>query len=90
MDFPMSGIFHEVVPPERLVFTAVAEDKGGNPLLEELATVTFEELPGGKTKLTVHATARGLAAVAPQMLAGMEESWSQSLDRLADLASRLR
>ena len=28
-DFPMSGTFHEVVEPERFVFTAVAEDLDG-------------------------------------------------------------
>ena len=86
-DFPMSGTFHEVVEPERLVFTAIAEDKDGNPLLEAHTTVTFED-QGGKTKLTVQANAVGLAPVAPQMLAGMEAGWSQSLEKLADLVAR--
>jgi uncharacterized protein YndB with AHSA1/START domain len=88
-DFPMSGTFHEVVEPERLVFTAVAEDKDGNPLLEAHTTVTFED-QGGKTKLTVHANAVGLAPIAPQMLAGMEAGWSQSLEKLAELVARAR
>ena len=86
-DFPMSGTFHEVVEPERLVFTAIAEDKDGNPLLEAHTTVTFED-QGGKTKLTVQANAVGLAPIAPQMLAGMEAGWSQSLEKLADLVAR--
>jgi uncharacterized protein YndB with AHSA1/START domain len=85
-DFPMSGTFHEVVANERLVFTAVAEDKDGNPLLEAHTTVTFED-QGGKTKLTVQANAVGLAPVAPQMLAGMDAGWSQSLEKLADVAA---
>jgi uncharacterized protein YndB with AHSA1/START domain len=38
---PMSGTFREVIEPERLVFSAVAEDLEGNPLLEALTTVTF-------------------------------------------------
>jgi uncharacterized protein YndB with AHSA1/START domain len=78
---PMSGTFHEVTPPSRLVFTAVAEDEAGNRLLESRTTVTFEE-QGGKTKLTVHANAVGFAPIAAQMLQGMEQGWSQSLERL--------
>lgn len=84
---PMTGVFNEFVPPERLVFTAVAEDMAGNPLLEALTTVTFAE-HGGKTKLTVQASAVGLAPTAPQMLAGMEAGWNQSLDRLAALVAK--
>jgi len=81
---PMTGVFREIVKPERLVFTAVARDKEGNPLLEALTTVTFAE-QGGKTKLTVQASAVGIAPIAPQMLEGMEAGWTQSLERLADL-----
>lgn len=87
-DFPMSGTFHEVVPHERLVFTAVAEDKDGNPLLEAHTVVTFED-QGGKTLLTVQANAVGIAPIAPQMLAGMEAGWSQSLEKLAELVGRV-
>ncbi len=78
---PMTGTFHEVVPPERLVFLAVAEDDAGNRLLESLTTVTFEDVRG-KTKLTVHASAVGIAPISAQMLQGMEQGWSQSLERL--------
>ena len=82
--YPMTGIFREIIAPERLVFLAVAEDHHGNPLLESLTTVTFEDL-GAKTRLTVHASAVGIADVAAQMLAGMEEGGSGSLDRLGAL-----
>ena len=83
--YPMTGTFHEVVAPERIVFTAVARDLQGNPLLEAFTTVTSED-QRGKTKLTVNARGVGIAPVAPQMLAGMEEGWSQSLEKLAALA----
>ena len=79
--YPMTGTFREIVAPERLVFTAVAEDHAGRALLEGLVTVTFEE-QGGKTKLTVREKAVALAPVAGPMLAGMETGWAQSLDRL--------
>ena len=84
---PMTGVFREIIEPERLVFMAVAEDLAGNRLLESLTTVTFAR-EGGKTRLTVHAKAVGLAAVAPQMLAGMEAGWTQSLEKLADLVKQ--
>jgi uncharacterized protein YndB with AHSA1/START domain len=86
--YPMTGTFHEIVPPERLVFLAVARDHAGNPLLESLTTVTFDDV-GGKTRLTVEASAVGIAPVAARMLAGMDAGWAQSLERLAALAARL-
>lgn len=84
---PMTGTFHEIVAPERLVFTAIAEDQAGKPLLEARTTVTFEE-HGGKTKLTVQASAVGLVDVGWQMLQGMEAGWTQSLERLGELVAR--
>ena len=83
-DYPMKGEFREVVPPSRLVFTNIAIDNDGNHLLEGETTVTLED-EGGKTKLTLHTYAKGLVPAAPQMLAGMEAGWSQSLDKLAEL-----
>jgi uncharacterized protein YndB with AHSA1/START domain len=85
--FPMTGMFREFVAPERLVFVAYPEDHSGNRLAESLTTVTFEE-QDGKTKLTMHARAVGLAPIAVQMLAGMEAGWNGSLDRLAELVAR--
>jgi hypothetical protein len=79
--YPMSGTFREIKEPSRIVFMAVAEDADGTPHLESLTTVTFED-NGSKTKLTVTAHAFGLSAAAPQMLAGMDAGWSQTLDRL--------
>lgn len=79
--YPMSGSFREIAEPERLVFVAVAEDQDGRPHLESLTTVTFED-QGGKTKVTVTAHATGLSPAAPQMLAGMDAGWTQSLEKL--------
>lgn len=87
--YPMSGVFHEAVAPERLVFTAVAEDKEGRPLLESRTTVTFAAR-GAKTEVTVHASAVGIADIGWQMLQGMNEGWSQSLERLAEHLAKER
>ena len=83
-DYPMKGEFREVVALERLVFTNIATDNDGNHLLEGETTVTFPE-KDGRTTLTVTAYAVSLAPIAPQMLAGMEGGWIQSIDKLETL-----
>jgi uncharacterized protein YndB with AHSA1/START domain len=84
---PMTGTVHEVVPCERFVFMAVARDGEGRALIESLTTVTFRD-EGGGTRLTIEARAKGLVPIARMMLAGMEEGWAQSLERLAALAEQ--
>ena len=86
-DYPMKGVFREVVPPERLVFSNIAVDNDGNHLLEGETTAILEA-QGVKTKLTLRTYAKGLVPMAPQMLAGMEAGWSQSLDKLEELVAR--
>jgi uncharacterized protein YndB with AHSA1/START domain len=55
-------VFREVTPPERMVFINSFSDEAGgitrHPMapswpLEMLSTFTFEEQPGGKTKVTI-------------------------------------
>jgi uncharacterized protein YndB with AHSA1/START domain len=87
--YPMTGVYHEVVKPQRLVFTASALDATGTPLFEQLTTVTFAE-HGGKTKLTVHASFSKVRPEAAPHLAGAETGWNLSLDRLAEEAARVR
>lgn len=87
--YPGSGVFREVVAPERLVFTSTFDDDKGNHLIEALNTVTFTEL-GSKTKLTLRATVLNATDEVAENLAGMEEGWTQSLERLAGLIQRLR
>ncbi len=83
-DYPMKGIFLEVEPPERLVFSNIAVDRDGNHLLEGETSVTFTE-QAGKTTLTLKTHAVGCVPLAAQMLAGMEAGWTQSIDKLAEL-----
>lgn len=87
--YPMTGTVHEITWPERLVFTSVAEDLDGNPLLESLTTVTFVE-QGNQTKLILKASATGLTPLGKDYLKGMEEGWGQSLDRLDDLINAVK
>jgi uncharacterized protein YndB with AHSA1/START domain len=80
--YPMTGAFVEIVEPARLVFTSSALHKNGEPLFEILNTVTFAE-EDGKTKLTLRASVSKSRGEAAPHLAGMEQGWSESLDRLA-------
>jgi uncharacterized protein YndB with AHSA1/START domain len=80
--YPMTGVFQEIVELERLVFTSSALDQNGEPLFEVMNTVTFAA-EGGKTKLTVRASVTKMKDGAAQHLAGMQQGWSLSLDRLA-------
>jgi uncharacterized protein YndB with AHSA1/START domain len=86
VDYPMTGVFHEIVAPERLIFTTAVDDADGNRVLEAHNTVTFAE-HGGKTTLTVRARIVKATAAAAPMLAGMEAGWGQSLERLAALVA---
>lgn len=85
--YPTKGVFHEIAAPKRLVFTSTAlEDENGNPQLEVLYTVTFASR-GGKTKLTLKVVVVK-STPAAAALAGMEEGWSQSLERLAEYVAK--
>jgi uncharacterized protein YndB with AHSA1/START domain len=88
VEYPMTGFFREVVPPERLVFVCHAHpDEEGNPRLEVVNTVTFAER-AGKTTLTVQAVVVRARPGSETAIGGMETGWTQSLDRLADLVVR--
>jgi uncharacterized protein YndB with AHSA1/START domain len=83
-DYPMKGVFTEVKAPERLVFTNIALDGDGNHLLEGETTVSLSE-SGGKTTMALTSHAIGRVPMAPQMLAGMEAGWTQSIDKMQEL-----
>ena len=82
--YPMGGVFHEIVEPERLVFTTTAmHDDQGKPALEVLNTATFVER-NGKTTMTLNAVIMKAAPEAAGALAGMRQGWTQSLEKLAE------
>jgi uncharacterized protein YndB with AHSA1/START domain len=88
-DHPMGGAFREIDPPRRLVFTSTAfEDGAGDMKLENLNTITFEDI-GGKTRMTVHVVVLRASADMMPALDGMKEGWSGSLDRLTELLTTL-
>jgi uncharacterized protein YndB with AHSA1/START domain len=82
----MNGAFREVVASERLVFSAVVAMPDGEAMFEGLVTATFED-EDGRTRLTVREQAVGLVPAAVPILAGMKNSWTESLKRLATAVS---
>jgi len=99
-DYPMSGVYREVAPPERLVFTARTDGhpdwwnemlnglRGtpGAPAPEVLFTVTFAEAPGG-TLVTIHARFPSDVDRDAFVEMGMNEGWRQSLEKLEALVA---
>ncbi|EQA46328.1 hypothetical protein LEP1GSC050_0159 [Leptospira broomii serovar Hurstbridge str. 5399] len=94
-DFWSTGIFRELVVPERIVYTDRFADEKGTPVPasyygmegdwpeELLVTVVFEDL-GKKTKLTLVHT--GFPPGRMKELAAM--GWNESLDKFAESFSQ--
>jgi len=83
VEHPMRAVFQEVVPLERIVFiTSVFEDEKGVAALEVHNTVTFAD-QNGKTNLIMHARVLKATPQVAGAVAGMQQGWTQSLDRLA-------
>jgi uncharacterized protein YndB with AHSA1/START domain len=78
LDYWSHGVYREIVPPERLVFTFAWDDAHGQPTTETLVTVILAAR-GGKTKMTFHQTPFDSV----EQRDAHEEGWSQSFERLA-------
>lgn len=85
-EHPFAGIYHEVVPPERLVLTLSDGDRP-DPDREHLLTVVLADV-GGRTEMTF--TQAGYFGDQPdEMLAGLAHGYGAFFTRLdAILAGR--
>lgn len=80
--YPMTGVFHEVVAPEKLVFSGMAlHDEHGNAGLEVKNTVLFEHYEG-KTRLHLNSEVVRSVRGTEDTVSRIETSWSQSLNKL--------
>ncbi len=94
-DFWSTGVYREIVEPERIVYTDSFSDSEGNVVpasyygmsgnwpLELLVTVTLEEYEG-KTKMTLQHV--GIPAGENRDLA--KAGWNESFDKLAEYLSK--
>jgi uncharacterized protein YndB with AHSA1/START domain len=82
---PMIGEFIEVEPPSRLVFTAMAH-QGADGVwgIDNINTLTFEDAPGGKTRLLLETVVRKVSPEIMPALNGMQAGWTQSFDKLEE------
>lgn len=86
-DFAFSGVYREVVPPERIVQTFEFEMLPGHISVE---TNVFEEIEGGRTRVSSHVKFESIEDRNGMVSSGMETGWIESNDRLAELLATLR
>jgi uncharacterized protein YndB with AHSA1/START domain len=90
MAFPMKGIFHEVMPSKKIIFTTEAfEDENGNFQMVVLNTVTIAP-ENGNTQFELEAKVIKATPVVKNSLEGMQQGWSQSLDKLEELLTKTK
>ncbi len=81
-EFAFNGVYKEIVPPERLVYTFEFEPMAGHISTD---TITFEQLPEGKTKMTSRTTFSSLEDLEGMLQSGMEGGATETWDRLEEL-----
>jgi uncharacterized protein YndB with AHSA1/START domain len=83
------GVNHEVTAPSRLIDTFEFENlpETGHVSLE---TAIFEELPGGRTRITEQSVFQSVADRDGMMQGDMEEGVNESYDRLEELLEKMK
>ena len=86
--YPNKGVYREVVPPDRLVFSDIVDDDAGawgdTPPPSSISTVTFDE-HDGRTTVTMVTRLQSVAARDAMLEMGSEAGMTESLDRLEAL-----
>jgi uncharacterized protein YndB with AHSA1/START domain len=88
-EYAFNGVFHEIAPPERAIQTFEFEGlpEKGHVALE---FARFEELPGGKTKLTTISVFQSVADRDGMIQSDMERGVNESHERLDELLKTLQ
>ena len=84
-EYAFNGVYHDIVSPERLIYTFEFEGMPGHVLLE---TVVFEE-QDGKTKLSDISVFQSIEDRDGMLASGMEQGAVETLDRFEELLARL-
>jgi uncharacterized protein YndB with AHSA1/START domain len=84
-DYWASGIYREIVAPERLVFTFAWDEFEDQPTHEMLVTIGFEDVGGRRTRMSFRqAPFRDVENRDSHV-----EGWSESFDRLQALLASM-
>ena len=88
-EFAFHGVNHEVLAPERIIGTFEFEGlpESGHVLLE---TITFEELPSGRTRMTGQSVFQSVEDRDGMVQSGMEGGAEDSYERLDELLETLK
>ena len=88
-EFGFHGMYHEVLAPERIINTFEFEGlpEAGHVCLE---TLTLEEMPGGRTRLTAQSVFQSVADRDGALQSGMEEGLHDSHERLTALLEKMK
>ena len=84
-EYRFHGCFHEVTPTRRLVQTFTYE---GMPESVALETMVFEDLGGGRTRLTAESLCDSFEARDAMLASGMNEGITEGYERLDELIAR--
>jgi uncharacterized protein YndB with AHSA1/START domain len=81
-------VYHEILAPERIIDTFEFEGlpETGHVTLE---TMKLEELPGGRTRLTVQSVFQSVADRDGTLQSGMEGGLNETYDRLEELLKKM-
>jgi len=79
-EYAFHGIYHQVTPPECLVYTFEFEGMPGHVMME---TITFEDLGDGRTRLVDLGVFQSVEDRDGMVASGMESGARESMDRLA-------
>lgn len=83
-----NGAIHEVTAPERIIQTFEFEGlpERGHVTLD---TMTFETLPGNRTKVTTHSVCRSQADRDAMMASGMESGVNEGYEKLDEILKKM-
>ncbi|HTD93742.1 MAG TPA: SRPBCC family protein [Chitinophagaceae bacterium] len=87
--YAFHGVYHEVLAPERIIGTFEFEglpEKGH----VEFDTQRFEELPGGRTRVTIQAVYQSVQDRDGMVSSGMESGITQGHEKLDIVLSKLK
>ena len=87
--YAFHGVYHEILAPERVIDTFEFEGlpEAGHVTLE---TMRLEELPGGRTKMTVQSVFQSVADRDATLQSGMESGINDTYNRLEELLEKFK